>query len=96
MAIKTKEELLAGMKNIMGDNVTDEALSMLDDISDTYDNLSVKNGVDWEKKYRENDTEWRKKYRERFFGGEDTETDEEIEEENEREKYRYEKLFKEG
>ena len=96
MAQKTKDELLASIKTLVGDNTTDEALALLDDVSDTYDGLSAQSGEDWKKKYHENDRAWRQKYRDRFFNGDKDEIDDEIEEENEREKYRYENLFKEG
>lgn len=96
MAKRTKEELLASFKTVVGDNTTDEALALLDDISDTYDGLSENSGEDWKKKFEDNDKAWRAKYRERFFRGKDDDEEDEYEEENEREKYRYENLFKEG
>lgn len=60
---RTAEELLEQAKNILGENTTDEALSFLEDISDTV----TPPDVDWEQKYKENDAEWRQKYRDRFF-----------------------------
>ena len=96
MAKRTKEELLASLKTVVGDNTTDEALALFDDVSDTYDSLSAHSGEDWKKKFEDNDKAWREKYRERFFHGKDDEEDDEFEEENGREKYRYENLFKEG
>lgn len=95
MAQRTKEELLASVHTIVGDNNSDEALALIEDINDTYDGLSANSGEDWKKKYEENDQAWRSKYRERFFSGKEDEFDEESEEENTREKYRYENLFKE-
>lgn len=96
MAQRTKEELLASIHTVVGDNNSDEALTLIEDITDTYDGLSANNSEDWKKKYEDNDKAWRAKYRERFFSGKEDEIDEEIEEENTREKYRYENLFKEG
>lgn len=95
MGKKTKEELLANLKTIVGDNTSDEVLALYADVSDTYDGLSAQSSEDWKKKYEDNDKAWREKYRERFFCGKDDEEDE-YKEENEREKYRYENLFKEG
>lgn len=72
MAIKTKDELLNSIKEILGDNsTTDNAISLLEDLSDTYDSLQPKEDeeekVDWEAKYNELDASWRKKYTDRFF-----------------------------
>ena len=50
MAIKTKEELLSSIKTVLGDNTDDNTLSLFEDISDTYDDISNKakgDGKDW-------------------------------------------------
>lgn len=60
---KTLEELQETYKAIIGDNTSDEALSFLEDITDSYSLPTV----DWEAKYKENDAQWRQKYRDRFF-----------------------------
>lgn len=69
MAVKSKEEILSTMKGLMGDNDSDDSLSFLEDVSDTYDDLEkqVSTMGDWKKKYEENDKSWREKYKERFF-----------------------------
>ena len=67
MAIKTKEELLASIKSKFGDDVSDETISLLEDISDTLD--TTKDGAEWKKKYDENDRQWREKYTSRFYDG---------------------------
>ena len=61
---RTKEELLETAKNILGENVSDAALSFLEDISDSINAPDI----DWEQKYNENDAMWRQKYRDRFYG----------------------------
>lgn len=96
MAQRTKEELLDSIRTIVGENTTDEVLGLLDDISDTYDSLSTDPNEDWKKKYEDNDKAWRTKYRERFFNGKDDDEDDEEDNGNDRDKYRYENLFKEG
>ena len=63
--VKTKDELLASIKSKFGDDTSDETISLLEDISDTLDTL--KDGVDWKKKYEDNDKMWRDKYTSRFF-----------------------------
>lgn len=53
-------------------NTVDEVLSLLEDVSDTLDDLEVKakgDGEDWKTKYEKNDAEWRQRYQDRFFSG---------------------------
>ena len=69
MAVKTMEELMESVRTRLGDDQSDEALALLEDISDTYGDMQSRTsgGEDWKKKYEENDAEWRQKYRDRFF-----------------------------
>lgn len=69
--IKTKEELMDAIKEVIGDSEDDKALSLLEDVSDTLEDFKTKtsDATDWKTKYEENDKEWRKKYRDRFFNG---------------------------
>ena len=69
--IKTKEELMDAIKEVIGDSEDDKALSLLEDVSDTLEDFKTKTSdtTDWKTKYEENDKEWRKKYRDRFFNG---------------------------
>ena len=67
MAIRTREELLNSVNTILGENNSDEALSFIEDITDTYDDLSNRNGDEnWEERYNNLDKEWRERYRQRF------------------------------
>lgn len=73
MAIKSKDELLAYIKDKTKDDTSDETLGFIADITDTmndYEN-KVHDQTDWKQKYEENDKEWRNKYKERFFEGSD-------------------------
>nr|DAU55343.1 MAG TPA: hypothetical protein [Caudoviricetes sp.] len=75
---------------------SDEAISLLEDMSDTFDDLSsqVSQAGDYKKKYEENDAEWRKRYHDRFFSV--TEDDiKEDDKDDEVEKKTFESLFKE-
>ena len=63
MPKRTVEELLESAKTLLGENTSDEALSFIEDISDSYS----KPDTDWEAKYKENDAMWRAKYRDRFY-----------------------------
>ena len=69
MAVKTMEELMESVRARLGDDQSDEALALLEDISDTYGDMQSRTtgGEDWKKKYETNDAEWRQKYRDRFF-----------------------------
>lgn len=77
MAVKTKEEILSAVKDRLGDDNSDEALSFIADISDTYDDMSnqIAKSGEWKKKFEQNDADWRKKYRDRFFSKPETEPD---------------------
>lgn len=97
MAVRTREELMESIKKKIGDDTSDDTISFLEDIVDTFDDYDsrVNQGGDWKKKYEDNDREWREKYRDRFFGNvEDTfELDAPGEPETVIEKTRYEELF---
>lgn len=71
MAIRTREEILESIRNIVGDRTDDNTLQVLEDVTDTLTDFENKtaNQTDWEAKYRENDEGWRKKYAERFYTG---------------------------
>lgn len=69
MAILTQEQFMESLRARIGDDTSDEALTFIENMSDTYNDLSnqVKESGNWEQKYRENDTEWRRKYKDAFF-----------------------------
>lgn len=95
MAIKTKAELLELVKERIGDDTSDEALAIIEDVTDTLDDYEtrVADAGDWKARYEQNDADWRKKYKERFFTP--TEEPEEIDEPEEvEEKRTFEDLFK--
>lgn len=78
MAVRTKEEILTGLRDMMGDNGnTDEGLALLDDVSDTLSDFETrtKDSTDWKQKYEENDATWRQRYHDRFFNTEGNEPD---------------------
>ena len=78
MAIKTKDEILAQMNSILGDNTDDNVLALIEDVSDTYSDLSERasDQTDWKQKYDDLDKSWRDKYRARFFGAKPDDEDE--------------------
>lgn len=70
MAVKTREEILAGIRARVGEQTDDETISFIEDITDTFSDLETRakgDGTDWKTKYEENDANWRKKYTERFY-----------------------------
>lgn len=74
MAVRTAEELLASVRTRIGDDQSDEAIALIEDVSDTLNSMKndsneewKKKYEEWKKKYEENDANWRQKYRDRFF-----------------------------
>lgn len=67
MAVLNKEDFLKAVKARIGEDVSDDALAFVENMTDTFDSLSNSGGEDWKKKYEDNDKMWREKYRSRFF-----------------------------
>lgn len=67
--VKTKDEILASLKEIIGENSDDKTITFLEDVSDTFAEYESKIGEDWKTKYEDNDKAWRERYRARFFDG---------------------------
>lgn len=70
MAVKSKEELLSSIRSVIGENTDDNTLSVIEDITDTYDDMANKvkgDGKDWKAEATRIDKEWRQKYHDRFF-----------------------------
>lgn len=98
MAVKTKSELMDAIRARIGEDNSDEAISLVEDISDTFDDIqnnATSDGTDWRAKYEENDATWRQKYRDRFFNNPDTKDDETEDEGEEIKVLTYDELFKE-
>lgn len=75
MSVRSTKDILEAIRERFGEDHSDEAIMLLEDISDTLsdkDTLSAE-GALWKQKYEENDSAWRKKYHDRFFSPEDTE-----------------------
>lgn len=69
MAALDRDTYMGRIKSLIGDRDDDEAISILDEFSSTYDDLADRSREDWREKYQQNDAEWRRKYKERFFSG---------------------------
>lgn len=72
MSVKSREELITTVTTMFGENPTDEQISLLEDITDTFGDYEdrLTDTTDWKHKYEENDKEWRKRYTERFNNSE--------------------------
>lgn len=96
--VRPKDELLEVIKSILPDSTTDDALSLIEDVSDTLDNTTNTDNEDWKKRYEENDKMWRERYRDRFFSptNDNLPKEDEVDEVDEEEpaKRNYEDLFK--
>lgn len=90
MAIKSYDELMSSLKEILKDNTSDEALSFIEDMNDT---LKENSGEDWKARYEDNDRQWREKYKARFFDGKKEDEVVVAEDEEVEKPLRYEDLF---
>lgn len=69
MAVKTKAEIIKALTDFIGENNSDEAIGLLDDVSDTIpeDSENLRQQIeDLRREKDENDKQWRQKYIERF------------------------------
>ncbi len=85
MAVRTRDEILAAIRSRLGDDTSDDALAIIEDVDDTFKDYEVRTSEDWKSKYDELDAEWRKRYRDRFFQKNENEetTPEKVVEDNE-------------
>lgn len=66
MAIKTKQEVLDGLKKFIPDEDTsDDTLAFLKDVSDTLD--AGADGAAWKQKAADVEKEWKQKYKDAFY-----------------------------
>lgn len=70
--IRTREELLNQLRETIGDSTDDNALALLEDVTDTMTDLETRaaDTTDWQSRYNQLDSEWRERYKARFFDGE--------------------------
>lgn len=96
MAVKSKAEILELIKARVGDDTSDEALAIIEDVTDTLDDYEARiaDSGDWKARYEQNDAEWRQKYKDRFFQPA-ADPDPEPEPEEVEEKTTFEDLFEE-
>ena len=71
--IRTREELLTQIRDMIGDSTDDNALSILENVTDTITDLETRaaDQTDLQARYNQLDQEWRQRYRDRFTSGSD-------------------------
>lgn len=88
--------MLERINSLAGDKAdSDEVLTLIEDVSDTFGHFEENSNIDWEEKYHKNDKEWRERYRARFFNEDVDDKDLEPEENKPPKTLRFEDLFKE-
>lgn len=98
MSILNREELIKRVRNYVGEDISDEAISFVEDITDTFDSVER---ADPDRIYTQADLDaldasWRNRYRDRFYA---STTDEIVEDEpivEEQKTYSYDELFTES
>lgn len=94
--VRTRDELLNAIKGKIGDDVSDDSLQLIEDLTDTLSDYDTKvnDTTNWKEKYEQNDNEWRQKYRDRFFNSGSEELDDESKKPEQQKPLRFEDLFK--
>lgn len=75
MAVLTKEDFMKRVEERIGDDTSDEAISFVEDMTDTFNDMETRSGVseeEWQTKLDNLDASWRQKYRDRFFNSQTT------------------------
>lgn len=71
MAVLSHDDFMNAVKGLAGDNADDSTLAMIENFTDTFNDLETRanDTTDWKLKYEQNDNDWREKYKARFFDG---------------------------
>lgn len=71
MAVLDRDTFFNRIRERLGEDNSEEALSYLEDMTDTWEDwehrANREGEENWEEKYNNLDAEWRKRYRDRFF-----------------------------
>lgn len=80
MSVRTRDEIMKQLRTVIGENDSDDVLTLMTDISDTLgDNKDRERVTQLEQQLQDKDKEWRKKYRDAFFSKPDESLDDEDE-----------------
>lgn len=95
MAVRTLEELLTDVRTVVNEDTSDEVLTLIENVTDTFNAASNTEEIETLKnQLAEQDAAWRKRFRDRFFNAAAPEPESvEPEEEQEEKPTRYEDLF---
>lgn len=95
MAVRSREEIIAQISSRVGDDTSDEAIALIEDVSDTLNALTGSNGdgKDWKAEADRIDKEWREKYKARFTSGSDKDDTSFDDKGGSEKEYTYENLF---
>ena len=96
MAVLTRDEFFDRVQRIVGTDTTDESLTFIEDMTDTYNSLDERangDGTDWEQRYRDLDESWKEKYKKRFFSGGSSRVIDDVKDEEEKKEVTYDDLF---
>lgn len=92
MAVRSREEIIAQLTSTIGDNTSDEAIALIEDVNDTLGSLNG-DGKDWKAEAERIDKEWREKYVARFNGKGNEEDDNIGSQGASKKEYTYDNLF---
>lgn len=99
MAVRTREEIISQLSARIGEDKTDDAIALIEDVTDTIAELESKangDGKDWKAEAERIDKEWRDKYLKRFSSSSDEPDDVDKKKHGTGKDYSFENLFKQG
>lgn len=67
--VKSKEEIVEEIRNLVEDDTNDNVISLIENVSDTITDLQTNSDEGWKQKFEDNDKMWREKYISRFSDG---------------------------
>lgn len=70
--LSTREDYAARIQQLVGDRNDDDTLSIIQDLTETYDSFSGNTGIsqaDVDAAVAQRDNEWRERYKKAFFSG---------------------------
>lgn len=71
MSVLNRDDYINRLHTYVGEDSSDEAISFLEDMIDTFEDMENRTGdvAELERRYKELDETWRKRYKHRFITG---------------------------
>lgn len=66
MPVLNRDEFISTVRKFVGETPDDAGMSILQNMTETFDHMSGDTHTDWKEKYEQNDKDWRKKYADAF------------------------------